>query len=71
MTTERRKVLVTAVDAAYYIQRTYHITIKPATIWQWARRRHITVYRGGGVRYDLREIEEHARNRGLLDKRGK
>jgi len=46
---------------------TNHVTSTPATIRQWARRGHIKVYRGGVAGYDLREIEEHARQRGYLD----
>lgn len=61
-----RPVLVDAVMAAIHMQR-LGVRVNPATIRQWARRGHITVYRGGQQRYDLREIVEHAQNRGLLD----
>jgi predicted site-specific integrase-resolvase len=54
--------------AAIHMQR-LGVRVNPATIRQWARRGHITVYRGGQhrYRYDLREIVEHAQHRGLLD----
>jgi len=63
----RRKVLVDSLAAAKWFQMTHHVTLTPATIRQWARRGHIRVYLGGIARYDLREIEEHARQRGYLD----
>lgn len=64
--TEQRPILVDSVVAAKWFHGAHHVTLSPATIRQWARRRHIGVYRGGGARYDLREIEEYARQRGLI-----
>lgn len=66
MMTRERVVLVDAVMASVWMQRTYHVTIKPATIRQWAVRRHITSYCGSQRRYNLREVEKHARARGLI-----
>jgi predicted site-specific integrase-resolvase len=62
-----KPVLVTAELAAYHLHRLGVRRISGATIRQWARRGHIRVHRGGYARYDLREIEEHARQKGLLD----
>ncbi len=52
--------------ASTHIQRAYHVTIKPATIRQWAARKKIKTYHLGRMRYDLREIIEHAQNRGHI-----
>ena len=66
MMTKHRVILVDALMASIHIQRSFHITIKPATIRQWAARGHIRNYHGGARRYDLREVIEHARSRGLI-----
>ena len=66
--TDQRPILVDSVAAACWFRDTHHVTITPARIRQWARRKHITVHRGGGARYDLREIEEWARQTGLIAK---
>lgn len=63
--TSVRQMLVTAELAAMHLQR-MGVRVNAGTIRQWARRGHIQVHRGGWSRYDLREIEEHARQRGLL-----
>jgi predicted site-specific integrase-resolvase len=62
-----KPILVTAELAAYHLSR-LGVGVSGATIRQWARRGHIRVHRGGYTRYDLREVEEFARQRGLLDK---
>lgn len=66
MIAQRRPILVDSVAAACWFRDTHHVTITPVQIRQWARRGHITVHRGGVARYDLREIEKHARRRGLI-----
>jgi predicted site-specific integrase-resolvase len=63
-----RKVLVTAEEGAVWLHRLGVRRISAATVRQWARRGHIATHRQGWKRYDLRELQEHARNRGLLDK---
>jgi hypothetical protein len=63
-----RPILVTAEDAAYHLHRCGVRRVGPATIRQWARRGHIRIHRRGYARYDLREVEEHARQKGYLDK---
>ncbi len=68
MMTRHRLVLVDALMASIWMQREHHVTIKPATIRQWAARAHIRNYQGGARRYDLREVEKHARKRGLIAK---
>jgi hypothetical protein len=57
------------VAAACWFRDTHHVTLTPARIRQWARRGHIGVHRDGQARYDLREIEEHAGQQGLIAKR--
>lgn len=63
----KRPILVTAEDAAYELQKRGG-RVNSATIRQWGRRRHITVHRGGWPRYDLREILQHAADKGLIAK---
>lgn len=62
----QRPVLVDSVTAAFYFQRTYHVTIKPGTIRQWAARKKIKTYVDSQRRYDLRELEKYVRERGLV-----
>ena len=56
---------VTAELAALHLHRC-GARIKPATIRQWASRGHIHVIKKGHACYDLREVEKHARTRGLI-----
>jgi hypothetical protein len=65
--TDPRKVLVTAEEAALYLHRLGVKRISAATVRQWARRGHIATHREGWRRYDLRELQNHAREKGLLD----
>lgn len=65
----RSRHLVNAGDAVLELRRTYGVQLSPVTIRQWAARRHIGSYGHGRERYDLREIIEHARVRGLLGDR--
>lgn len=62
----QRLILVTAEMAALHLHKLGVKRISAGTIRQWARRGHIKVHRGGWQRYDLREVEKHARERGLL-----
>lgn len=68
----RRLVLVSAVDAALHIERAYHVTIRPATIRQWAARCRIGRHNkpGGKQTYiDLAEVVTYAASRGLIQPR--
>jgi hypothetical protein len=46
--------------AAYWLQSTYHVEITAATIRKWAERGHLR------RRYDLYEVVEVARERGVI-----
>jgi hypothetical protein len=63
---ERRRHLINASDAATHLRRAYGVRLSPATIRQWAARGHIGSHSLKRERYDLREIVEHARERGLI-----
>jgi hypothetical protein len=58
-----RPVLVDATMAVIHLRRAHHIRLTPATIRQWAARGHIHSHGFGRLRYDLREIVEHALRR--------
>lgn len=60
-----RKRLVDATVAALHIQRTYTLTIAPATVRSWAQRGHITRYDDGqtGAHFDLNEVDRYVRER--------
>lgn len=58
--------LVTAADAALHLRLAFGVNLRPATIRMWANRGHIDSTGHGRCRYDLREVERHARLRGLL-----
>lgn len=60
-----RLILVSAVDAAYWFMREYQVMIKPGLIRLWAHRGKVS-HHGGKKPFDLRELEEYARKRGLL-----
>lgn len=62
-----RPVLVDSVTAAHWLNRSYGLDLKPVTIRQWGHRGYIRVRKSGKYRYDLREIEAHARFRGLTE----
>ena len=62
----QRPVMVDSVMAAVHLQRAYHVTVRPATIRQWAARRYIKTHGFGKLRYDLHDVERHARKRGLI-----
>lgn len=64
--TRGRRPLVSANDAVLWLWTTYRVKVSPTTIRQWAHRRHIGVHRRSRAPYDLREIEAHARERGLI-----
>jgi hypothetical protein len=51
---------VTSGMAAYWLQSTYHVEITAATIRKWAERGHLR------RRYDLYEVVEVARERGVI-----
>lgn len=63
---ERRRHLINARDAVTHLRRAYGLRLSPATIRQWAARDHIGSHSFRRERYDLREIVEHARERGLI-----
>lgn len=62
----RQRQLVNATDAIIWLRRAHGVRLSPATIRQWAARNHIGSHSLRRERYDLREIEQHARSRGLL-----
>lgn len=61
-----RLVLVDSVAAAWHLQRAYQLDIQPGTIRVWAHRGYIQVHKDGRYRYNLLEIVEYARERGLI-----
>lgn len=63
---ERRRHLINANDAATHLRRAYGVRLSPATIRQWAARGHIKTHGFHRERYDLREVVQHAHNRGLI-----
>jgi hypothetical protein len=65
----RKRHLVNATDAVIWLRRAHNVRLSPATIRQWAARKHIGSHSLRRERYDLREIEEHARARGLFGDR--
>ncbi len=69
MRPNRRYPLVNATDAVIWLRRTHGVRLSPATIRQWAARKHIGSHSFRRERYDLREIERHARDRGLIGDR--
>jgi hypothetical protein len=62
----RRRQLVNATDAVIWLRRTHGVRLSPATIRQWAARGHIGSHSFRRERYDLREVVERARQRGLI-----
>lgn len=62
----RARHLINATDAVIHLRRAYGLRLSPATIRQWAARKHIGTHSLRRERYDLREVVEHARSRGLL-----
>lgn len=58
--------LVNAVDVAVHFRRAYGAHLAPATIRQWASRRHIGSYGHRRERYDIREIVAYALRRGII-----
>jgi hypothetical protein len=62
----RRRALVNATDVALYFWRAHRVRIKPATIRQWAHRRHIPSHGFRRERYDLREVVAYARAQGII-----
>jgi hypothetical protein len=62
----KQRHLVNATDATIHLRRAHGVRLSPATIRQWAARKHIGSHSLRRERYDLREIVEHAKTRGLL-----
>ena len=58
--------LVNANDAAFHIMVTWKVRVYPATIRQWAARRHIGTHSRRRERYDLREVVAYAMRRGHI-----
>lgn len=64
-----RRHLVNATDAVIWLRRAHNVRLSPATIRQWAARKHIGSHSLRRERYDLREVVQHARARGLIGER--
>jgi len=45
---------------------TYRVKLPPATIRQWASRRHVGTYGHRRERYDIREVIAYAVRRGVI-----
>jgi len=58
--------LVSTGDIALHIWLTYRVLLPPATIRQWASRKHIGTYGRRRERYDIREVIAYAIRRGVL-----
>lgn len=56
-----RPVKVTSELAAYWLRSTYRVEITAAAVRQWARRGFLH------KRYDLWEVEDEARRRGMIE----
>jgi len=59
-------VLVDSVAAALHVRRAYGVVVKPGTIRLWAARGHIQRHTGTRYHFDLWDIEEYLRTRGLI-----
>lgn len=57
---ERTPVWVTSDMAAYWLRTTYHVEITAAAVRKWAERGYLR------RRYDLWEVVEVARERGVI-----
>lgn len=61
-----KRFLINASDAVLELRRTYGVRLSAVTIRQWAARKHIGSHSLRRERYDLREIIQHAQERGLI-----
>lgn len=64
----KRHDLITVQDAQKHLRRAYDVEVPAATIRQWACRKKIGTYSFRRDRFDLREIEDHAREMGWIAK---
>ena len=58
--------LVNTGDIALHTWLTYRVLLPPATIRQWASRKHIGTYGRRRERYDIREVIAYATERGII-----
>jgi len=58
--------LVNSGDIAMHVWLTYRVKLPPATIRQWASRRHVGTYGHRRERYDIREVIAYAVRRGVI-----
>lgn len=61
--------LVNSGDIAQHVWLTYRVLLPPATIRQWASRKHVGTYGRRRERYDLREVIAYAIARGVIQTR--
>jgi hypothetical protein len=61
--------LVNTSDIALFFWRAYRVRLKPATVRQWAARKHIATYGIRRERYDLREVVAFAQERGVVPRK--
>lgn len=62
----KRHDLITTQDAIRHLRRAYGVSVPPATIRQWASRKKIGTHSFRRDRFDLREIEDCARQLGWI-----
>lgn len=62
-----RPVYVDAMMASVHLLWAHNARIEPDTIRQWGARGQVSRQPRGRYRYELHEVVEHARRRGLLD----
>jgi hypothetical protein len=65
-----RFLLVNAPEAARHLLRAHGVRVRPETIRQWAARGRIGSHSLGRDRYDIAEIEQYAKQIGLVQAAG-
>lgn len=65
-----RRHLVNTSDIALYVRKAFGVELKPATVRQWAARRHIGTYGHRRERYDLREVVAYAQRQKMIPPKG-
>lgn len=69
MTAPERRIYVDATMASVHLLWTYNVMITSVTIRQWGARGSVTRQPRGQYRYDLQEVIDYARSKGLLEDR--
>lgn len=67
MTAPQRRIYVDASMASVHLLWTYDVQVSAATIRSWGNRGLVSRRPRGDYRYDLQEVIDFARGRGLID----